>query len=351
MSSDISCPFVYRVFNDLVPRSKRPLDYTEDGDPLDSKRQCTSSRHDSFPSNGLAPSPVHGPPGGAYDENSDVDDSILDASVGESIDSLTDLSQEAEDELLASEDEEKGPYTVPLHPASKKTSECSESWNHLNQGSQNQAGLDLGSKGPLPPEDASVNLEKGNDVPSAIEKVPAESRRETSAGGDRPSVGQASIDQKEPRGENAGNIGVKLTVGSQFKVSPSCSSSVREQRENHGQDPQIREPNRPRRICIQETDLEASKEKYINAVLNHACRREPVIGAVNEMLALMQKVASEYKGYSSQHTTDLTVRNYAQRSKDPPRTFSLSQWVDQNGRSIPRFASLPEVFQRSPIPS
>ncbi|XP_060640093.2 S100P-binding protein isoform X2 [Anolis sagrei] len=136
-----------------------------------------------------------------------------------------------------------------------------------------------------------------------------------------------------------------------FQIAPSCSSSVREQRENYGQDPPTRESNRPRRICIQETDLESSKEKYINAVLNHACRGEPIIGAVNEMLALMQKVASEYKGYSSQHTTDLTVRNYAQRSKDPSQTFSLSQWVERNGRNIPRFASLPEDFQRSPIPS
>nr|XP_060640092.1 S100P-binding protein isoform X1 [Anolis sagrei ordinatus] len=342
MASDISCPYVRQVslFNGLAPRNKRPLDYTEDSDPLGSKRWRPSSPHDSFPSNGLAPSLVH-----------DLDDSLLDASDGESLNSPTDLSPEAEDELLASEDGEMSPYTEPFHPASKKASVCLETWNHQSQGSQNQARLDLGSKGPLLPESASVNLENGNDVPSAIEKVSAESRRETSAGGERPSVGQAFIDQKEPRGENANNTAVTLTVGSQFQIAPSCSSSVREQRENHGQDPPTRESNRPRRICIQETDLESSKEKYINAVLNHACRGEPIIGAVNEMLALMQKVASEYKGYSSQHTTDLTVRNYAQRSKDPSQTFSLSQWVERNGRNIPRFASLPEDFQRSPIPS
>ncbi|XP_042296875.1 S100P-binding protein [Sceloporus undulatus] len=348
--------------NDLVSRGKRPSEEFEEEDQPGRKRWCSSSPCLSSPNNGLAPSLPHFSPPGDYCDDSDVDDSYLEPSSGEKLDSPTGLSLEEEYNLIFDDDsetsscartvglnthkdnraqtlrafkeEEKGTHVEPLHPVGssscKKTSGCPESVNGLSKGSQNQAGFDLGSKGPSPPEAATVNLEKGNDVLGVTEKGSAQAVRETNAGGEGPSVGQASTDKKGPGGEN--------------------TSSVRDKRENHVQDSHTREPKRPRRICIRETDLESSKEKYINAVLNHACGK-PVIGEVNEMLALMQKVASEYQGYSSQHTTDLTVRNYAQRSKSTIKAFSLSQWVDWNGRNVRRFESVPDIFPRSPIPS
>ncbi|KAH0631085.1 hypothetical protein JD844_005176 [Phrynosoma platyrhinos] len=366
--------------NNLVSRSKRSSEEFEEENQPTSKRWCSSSPCFSSPNNGLEPLPHLQPPRG-YSDDSDVDDSLLEYSYGEELlDSPTSLSSEDAARLLADDSEtfscarefefnthednlaqtpvtlkegEKGTHVEPLHTAGssvcKKTSVCPESVNDLSKGSRNQAGLDLSSKGPLLPEGATVNLEKGNNVPGVIEKGSAQAVSETGTGGERLSVGQASIDHKEPGGENTSHLlgytGDELdSADSQWKA---CS--VGDKRENHVQVPHTQEPKRPKRICIDEIDLESSKEKYINAVLNHACRREPVIGEVNEMLALMQKVASEYQGYSSQHTTDLTVRNYAQRSKSTTQTFSLSQWVDWNGGSVRRFESVPDVFQRSPV--
>ncbi|KAG8142967.1 hypothetical protein E2320_000267 [Naja naja] len=103
---------------------------------------------------------------------------------------------------------------------------------------------------------------------------------------------------------------------------------------------------KPKRILIQEPDLESRKERYVNAVLNHASSGRSLIGPVHELYTLVDTVASES---SYNHPTDLTVRNYTKRNCSKTQRFSLSQWVEHNRRNFGRFDGVPDHFERSPI--
>ncbi|XP_026558540.1 S100P-binding protein isoform X1 [Pseudonaja textilis] len=103
---------------------------------------------------------------------------------------------------------------------------------------------------------------------------------------------------------------------------------------------------KPKRILIQEDDLESRKASYVNAVLNHASSVPSLIGPVHELQTLVDTVASES---SYNHPTDLTVRNYTKRSHSKTQRFSLSQWVEHSRRNFGRFDGIPDHFERSPI--
>ncbi|XP_053123743.1 S100P-binding protein isoform X2 [Hemicordylus capensis] len=114
---------------------------------------------------------------------------------------------------------------------------------------------------------------------------------------------------------------------------------------------------RPRpasKICIQEADLELHKRNYVNAVRAHvAFDNGKLVGATNELYALMGRVASEFRSQEPGfvHPTDLTMRNYAERTNQPTKRYTLSQWVERNQRNHRRFED-PQFlhFKRSPIP-
>ncbi|XP_029139114.1 S100P-binding protein isoform X2 [Protobothrops mucrosquamatus] len=102
---------------------------------------------------------------------------------------------------------------------------------------------------------------------------------------------------------------------------------------------------KPKRILIQEADLESRKARYVNAVLSHASSVPSLIDPVHELHILVDTVASES---SYDHPTDLTVRNYSKRSHSKTQRFSLSQWVERSKRNFGRFDGLPDRFERSP---
>ncbi|KAM6427656.1 S100P-binding protein isoform 6-T6 [Liasis olivaceus] len=138
-----------------------------------------------------------------------------------------------------------------------------------------------------------------------------------------------------------------------MKRSP-CSRSKRHLEEfEEGDRPDMKRqccmkcsPVKPRRICIQEAELESRKESYVNAVLTHASSVPFLIDSVHEMRTLVDTVASESR---NGHPTDLTVRNYAKRSQSTTQRVNLNQWVDRNMRNIGRFDGIPDHFKRSPI--
>uniref|UniRef100_A0A2D4HWZ2 S100P-binding protein n=1 Tax=Micrurus lemniscatus lemniscatus TaxID=129467 RepID=A0A2D4HWZ2_MICLE len=103
---------------------------------------------------------------------------------------------------------------------------------------------------------------------------------------------------------------------------------------------------KPKRILIEEADLESRKARYVNAVLNHASSVPSLIGPVHELHTLVDTVASES---SYNHPTDLTVRNYSKRSQSKTQRFSLRQWVEHSRRNFGRFDGIPDHFERSPV--
>ncbi|XP_013919818.1 PREDICTED: S100P-binding protein isoform X1 [Thamnophis sirtalis] len=105
-------------------------------------------------------------------------------------------------------------------------------------------------------------------------------------------------------------------------------------------------PVKPKRILIQEADLELRKARYVNAVLNHATSVPSLIDPVQELHTLVNTVASES---SYNHPTDLTVRNYSKRSHSKTQRFSLNQWVEHSRSNFGRFDGIPDHFERSPI--
>uniref|UniRef100_A0A2D4NGQ0 S100P-binding protein n=1 Tax=Micrurus spixii TaxID=129469 RepID=A0A2D4NGQ0_9SAUR len=116
--------------------------------------------------------------------------------------------------------------------------------------------------------------------------------------------------------------------------------------EQHGKDGTTASFAKPKRILIEEADLESRKARYVNAVLNHASSVPSLIGPVHELHTLVDTVASES---SYNHPTDLTVRNYTKRSHSKTQKFSLSQWVEHSRRNFGRFDGIPDHFERSPI--
>ncbi|KAJ7304436.1 hypothetical protein JRQ81_011996 [Phrynocephalus forsythii] len=386
-----------------VPRSKRRFGKMEEGD-LPERKQCrympgciSSSPCRSFLTNGITLSPVGYLPTSGFCDDSYDDDSLLDFSDGEGPDSPTGLSREDEDKLLSdsSVDDLEMPSSafqlglslqrvessqsfVPLQvrqppkalegglsaePQPAGPSLCEENFGHLGGGSalskeDSRAGMGLGSNTPASVRGAErfLNLQKDSDVSKGREKGTAQIVKEKRGQAERPAKEQASRSKLELGTGNRASSALQSTEGgsrsssSQWEAAPSTSSSASGQGTGHTENPPAIEPKRPRRIYIEEKDLEASKKKYISAVLDHANGR-PVISEVNELHTLIKWVASEYQEYNRQHTTDLTVRNYVRRSDRTNQRFSLDEWVEKNSRHFCRFANIPDCFQRSPLPS
>ncbi|XP_061453242.1 S100P-binding protein [Rhineura floridana] len=412
-----------------VSRSKRPFEECQEGNQPDTKRQCCA-KHCYSPFVALS---VPSFSSTEHFDNSDTDDSImddtlLDPSDADFSDSSTELTREAEDKLLSDSPSccylETSSDSVALKPNAEhvgsgsglaslklsgalnetiKTEPLSptgpldyskdgivcrndsvnpESGSDMKMGSQNQAGLGLGSSSSLPSEAipvaaASLGLEKGSDVSRVANKEAVRAAigdssqtvsqlmvksEPTSVVAEGPSEEQSSINQNVLGGESSSSppqedkIGLGSS-GSRGEAVPSNSNSVNDQREDHVGSPSFIELNsfvRPRnRIYIQETDLESSKEKYINDVLAHARRDEHLIGEVSELQKLISSVTAE--NYSQEprykHPTNLTVRNYARRANRTIQRCSLDQWVDRSQRNLRRFEGVPDRFKRSPIPS
>nr|XP_020656307.1 S100P-binding protein isoform X1 [Pogona vitticeps] len=407
MAGNPSHPYSYNikitVLNNSVSRSSSPLGETEEREQPERKRGCytqgsgSSPPHRSSISNGIASFPFAS---STASDDSDIDDSLLDSPGGGNPDSPTGLSREDEDRLLfdnlvddleTSSDEVrlglgfqrvessegfaslkfrqlpkalKGAVsTEPSRPTVRSFHE--ERFGPPGGGSDlskedSQAGSGLGCGRPLLPDavrvaDALLNLQKEGDLSGRREKGAAQTVEEESGQEEGPSKSQASVNELLLRGKRTSSVlqsteGASHSSSSQCKGAPSTSSSVGDQRKICIENPPAPEPKRPRRVYIEEKDLEERKEKYIRAVLAHA-RSRPVISEVNELHALIQCVASENQEYRRQHTTDLTERNYVWRSNRTNQKFSLPEWVEKNGRKVCRFATVPDRFQRCPVPS
>ncbi|XP_044280770.1 S100P-binding protein isoform X2 [Varanus komodoensis] len=386
-----------------VCRSKRPLEELEESWSDVKRPRCAETCSSSVsplpppsPSNGLAASPVCSPAISGDCDYSNLDDTLLEPSNGEKLDSPTGLSPEDEDKLLSSDEDfpgsvisgqpaqevehvclvaslrvgqlpsglEKtlsseplplaGPPASPSGGACGKYSESQESGNCLNMSSQVPAGLELGCSSPTVAEMApAVSGVTGQEAAQAVEET-LQAVRQRVATCDLSNMlaeGLSSSKQQERgRASTAGLLheteGPSGSVRSQEAALPNSANGSREAQEEV---PCTGEPKRPTRICIQESDLEQSKEKYIYAVLNHArCAAPgPVSGEVNELHELMRKVAAQSREPGFEHPTDLTVRNFAQRSNCTVQRFSLQQWVERNSYNVRRFAAIPDRFERS----
>ncbi|XP_032083173.1 S100P-binding protein isoform X2 [Thamnophis elegans] len=391
-------------------RSKRHLEEEcEEGGAGDTKRQCrmtcrcSSSQAHSL-SNGRAASPGSFLSSSGYLDN-DLDDAILARSDEEKPDSPTGLSREAEDELIA-EDRETSPCFVaievnrcedvksgsllacpesaqppraldevestkplPQTGSSASSSEVALFTNdlekYLNKSSQNQAEFGAKYNGFRIPEvdsdvTASLNPERGlpgkidndtiktvaNDLPVGSQLV-AEHESFGAVVEQSSLERQTSLSYKQLRGKNTSN---PLPEKELDTIDlHAVSTRVNGQRKDCVEAPDVKKTNspvKPKRILIQEADLESRKARYVNAVLNHATSVPSLIDPVQELHTLVNTVASES---SYNHPTDLTVRNYSKRSHSKTQRFSLNQWVEHSRSNFGRFDGIPDHFERSPI--
>ncbi|XP_058051435.1 S100P-binding protein isoform X5 [Ahaetulla prasina] len=391
-------------------RNKRHLEEAyEEGSAGDTKRQCcmtcrcSSSQAHSL-SNGRAASP------GSFLSSSgcldnDLDDAILARSDEEKPDSPTGLSREAEDELIAEDletsscfvavevnrwedvksgsllacpessqplralDEVESTKPLPQTGSSASSSEGALFTNDLEKykSSKNQAEFGANCNGVRIPEadsdvTASLNPERGlsrkidneaiktvtNDVPVGSQLV-AEHESFGAMVEQSSSERQTFLNYKQLGGKNTSN---PLPEKELDTIDlHAVSTRVNGQRKDCVEVPDVKKTNspvKPKRILIQEADLESRKAKYVNAVLNHASSVPSLIDTVHELHTLVDTVASES---SYNHPTDLTVRNYSKRSHSKTQRFSLSQWVEHSRRNFGRFDGIPDHFERSPIPS
>ncbi|KAK9394873.1 hypothetical protein NXF25_015401 [Crotalus adamanteus] len=269
--------------------SKRHLEEEcEEGGAADTKRQrcmtcrCSSSQAHSL-SSGRAASPGSFLSSGGCLDN-DLDDAILARSDEDMPDSPTGLSREAEDELIA-EDLETPPCFVAVE---------------VNSCEDVKRGSLLACPEPAQPLRALDEVESTKPLPQTASSA------------------------------------------------SSMSTHVNGQRNDCVEVPDVKitnSPVKPKRILIQEADLESRKARYVNAVLSHASSVPSLIDPVHELHILVDTVASES---SYDHPTDLTVRNYRKRSHSQTQRFSLSQWVERSRRNFGRFDGLPDRFERSP---
>ncbi|TRY60589.1 hypothetical protein DNTS_026994 [Danionella cerebrum] len=75
-------------------------------------------------------------------------------------------------------------------------------------------------------------------------------------------------------------------------------------------------------------------------------------GVMNELQSLMNTVATVKPGENGQpwqHPSDLTRRNYKLSRVTVP-LISLDEWQEQNHLKFRRFARVPEIHHRSPVP-
>ncbi|XP_007440207.2 S100P-binding protein isoform X1 [Python bivittatus] len=281
-------------------------------------------------------------------------------------------------QTLRAPDEVEGTKPLPQTGSSASSSEgvvfrnYSEKLNsgkYLNKSSQNQAEFGANCNGLRFPEAgsdiaASLNLEKERDPSGEIDKevikivtndlsigsqLVAE-HESFGAVGEQSSERHTSLNHRQLRGKSTSNpLPAKELDTVDLHGEAAVSTCVSGQREECVSVPDAKSTNspvKPRRICIQEAELESRKESYVNAVLTHASSVPFLIDSVHEMRTLVDTVASESR---NGHPTDLTVRNYAKRSQSTTQRVNLNQWVDRNMRNIGRFDGIPDHFKRSPI--
>ncbi|XP_058051436.1 S100P-binding protein isoform X6 [Ahaetulla prasina] len=336
-------------------RNKRHLEEAyEEGSAGDTKRQCcmtcrcSSSQAHSL-SNGRAASP------GSFLSSSgcldnDLDDAILARSDEEKPDSPTGLSREAEDELIAEDletsscfvavevnrwedvksgsllacpessqplralDEVESTKPLPQTGSSASSSEGALFTNDLEKykSSKNQAEFGANCNGVRIPEadsdvTASLNPERGlsrkidneaiktvtNDVPVGSQLV-AEHESFGAMVEQSSSERQTFLNYKQLGGKNTSN---PLPEKELDTIDlHAVSTRVNGQRKDCVEVPDVKKTNspvKPKRILIQEADLESRKAKYVNAVLNHASSVPSLIGiTANGVTAKLRGSAS-----------------------------------------------------------
>ncbi|XP_054855895.1 S100P-binding protein isoform X2 [Eublepharis macularius] len=389
-----------------VSRSKRPLEDLQEGEQAlqpDFKKQRCSSPSPS-PESCLASAVPFCPSSGEAGDDSDLDDSLLERAEWEPPDSPYHGTPEEDDVALADDPETNSGNVLcnvdvspePLPPTGlsvppsrglpHSTSLVNpEKGSNTSIDSQNQIGLRLSSNGlglqdAMPSEAGGFSLKKGNSISGTVAKEATQMVGEVSLVGgelmakrkcatvatDGPSEGQALVEQGKVGGESASNVSCETQGESASATEFVPEHPIAAQNESCVEEPGPEEPEEPgleesrnsipadsrsNWISIPEEELQLSKEKYIESVLAHAQRDKHLIGEVNELHALMRKVAFEYRPWQPRHPTDLTVRNYAQRANREIQKCTLKQWVNRNQRHFLRFKDIPDKFQRSPVPS
>ncbi|KAM8977362.1 S100P-binding protein [Pelodytes ibericus] len=94
--------------------------------------------------------------------------------------------------------------------------------------------------------------------------------------------------------------------------------------------------------------LEANKVQYTDRVMMHLDGPSTSKDPNYELGSLLNQVSRENSNW--QHPSDFTRRNHPRSGRKRPSSYSLEQWVLQNGGSEKRFQGLPCTFKRSPIP-
>ncbi|KAL2098829.1 hypothetical protein ACEWY4_005309 [Coilia grayii] len=88
------------------------------------------------------------------------------------------------------------------------------------------------------------------------------------------------------------------------------------------------------RVFNRPNEWQKEKDKYVQAVTQHM-REKPKGGVMNELLDLMNTVASEQHPW--QHPSDLTTRNY-KPANHGGSLYSLEEWKESNGGDYRRFS-------------
>lgn len=398
------------------PLHKRPHWEGFCGSPPPPKRAAPQpALLSSAPGSRAAP-PAYALTSGRCKDDSDLDASLLEPSDGEEPDSPWRLSMEEEAKLLEDDPGDDvdpfppfvlfgvktkkqesscfpAPQSVPEAlqatlraeslPSTSPSELCSVGLprkgtamipghgRHLHRGPRNSSSPAFPEA--VPVEAESVSPEKEGRSSTSGGEGAACAGRDPSAVG-RPTAGeaahlmlkrsvrdQASVVQElggkragQPSQENEGEPGPASLHGKAATSHPDSASSRSEYcLKNSSSTKRPKSPTRPRQqIHIRQADLEGSLKSYINTVLAHV-HNNPVLGPVNELHALMQRVSSERhsQGHAFKHPADLTMRNYAERTNRPAQRYTLSQWVARNQHDRPPFADIPERFERSPVPS
>ncbi|XP_028994485.1 uncharacterized protein LOC114848289 [Betta splendens] len=127
---------------------------------------------------------------------------------------------------------------------------------------------------------------------------------------------------------------VNLSTGE--KVFESAASKHRSQRDA---------------VVKEELTWEQQKNQYVNLVTKHINGKTENQDVMTELLSLMTQVADQAPVGDTawQHPSNLTRRNYQRLFGFPTPKMSLQDWHTKNG-AHKRFAAIPSVFKRSPLP-
>ncbi|XP_068436518.1 S100P-binding protein-like isoform X2 [Clinocottus analis] len=103
-----------------------------------------------------------------------------------------------------------------------------------------------------------------------------------------------------------------------------------------------------------ERDWNDKKHLYVHSVTRHMKEHQGENpGVMTELQNLMNNVANQRPGTHGkrwQHPSDLTRRNYQRRFGNGVPKLTLGEWQSQNNPAYKRFAKVPPIFQRCPLP-